>query len=165
MSSAVQIIYTVQDDDGDTSTTTIHTPTGFTLAQWGEFGSAMATLLDAILAGKIINADICFGVDISGLTSNTALSTSDREEIGAFQFRTLQGYKVNVNIPGLDELVVASGSDDLDQADPDVAAFITAMESGVAVTGGTVSPCDIAEDDIVSTVFARERFRSSGSRG
>lgn len=162
--AAPQLIYTVIDDSGERGTTAISLPTGFSLAQFGEFGSDMATLLDALLGGKVESAEISFGVDISSLTSNTALSTSDVEEIGSFQFLTVGGYKVQVNVPAIDELLVASGSDDIDLADADVVAFVTAMESGIVTAGGTVEPTDVAEDDIVSTVFARERFRASGIR-
>lgn len=164
MALAASVIYTAIDDSGERGTTEIKVPTGFTLSQYGEFGSAMATLLDAFLAGKVETAQICFGVDISTLTSNAVLSTADVEEIGAFQFATSEGRPVSVNVPCLDELVVAAGSDDIDQGNANVAAFIAAMESGIAVTGGTISPCDIAEDDVVSTNYARERFRASGRR-
>lgn len=162
--AAVQLVYTAIDDSGERGTTGINLPTGFSLSQFGEFGSAMATLLDAVLAGKVESAELCFGVDVSGLTSNTALSTSDVEELGAFQFRTIDNFPVRMNLPGIDELLVASGSDDIDQADADIAAFISAIESGIATTGGTISPCDVAEGDIVSTDYARERFRASGKR-
>lgn len=161
---AAQIVYSVVDDDGDVGTTAINIPSGFSLSQIGEFGTAMATLLDAVLGGKVTNAELSVSVDLSALTSNTALSTSDVEEIGSFAFETAGGFPVRVNIPAIDELMVLSGSDDLDQADLDIAAFIAAMENGIAVTGGTVSPTDVAEDDIVNTLSARERFRASGAR-
>jgi len=162
--AAPQVIYTVIDDSGDRATTTVNLPTGFSLSQFGEFGSAMATLVDAMLGGKVESAEICFPVDVSGLTSNTALSTSDVEEIGAFQFRTVDNFPVRVNVPCIDELLVASGSDDLNQGDADIAAFIAAMENGIVTTGGTISPTDVGEDDIVNTDFARERTRATGTR-
>lgn len=162
--AAPQIIYTVIDDSGDRATTAINVPTGFSLSQFGEFATAMATFLDAILGGKVESAEIAFSVDLSGLTSNTALSTSDVEDIGAFAFETAGGFPVKMNIPGIDELLVLSGSDDLDQADADIAAYIAAMENGIAVTAATISPTDVAEDDITVTVHARERFRASGTR-
>jgi len=163
--AAPQIIYTVIDDNGERGTTSINVPTGFSIAQLGEFGAAMATLLDAILSGKVEGADFCVGVDVSALLSNLAGLNGDVEEIGAFQFETVGGFPVSVNVPGILEAVVASGSDDLDQADLDVAAFITAMETGIVVTGGTISPTDVAEDSINTTIYARERFRASGKRG
>jgi len=162
--AAPQIVYSVVDDSGEIGTTSINIPTGFSLSQIGEFGSGLATLLDKILGGKVLTAKLVFSVDISSLTSNVALSTSDVEEIGAFQFETVAGFPVTVNIPAINELVVLSGSDELDQADADVAAFIAAMENGLAVTGGTIAPCDVAESDVVTTVYARERFRASGKR-
>ena len=164
MALAPQIIYTAIDASGERGTTAVNLPDGFTLAQFGEFGAAMATLLDGVLGGKVESAEICFSVDISAFTSNTALSTSDVEEIGAFQFKTSDNLPVNINIPGIDETLVAAASDDIDIADTDIAAFITAMETGFVTTGGTISPCDVAETDIVSLTTARERFRASGKR-
>jgi len=164
MAIAPQIIYTVIDDSGERGTTSINMPTGFTLAGFQQFAASFATLLDAILGGKVESAEICFGVDLTTLTSNVALSTSDVEEIGAFVFRTSENQPVHVNIPGLDELVVASGSDDIDQVNANVAAFLAAMETGVNTVGGLCSPCDVGEVDIVTTESARERFRASGSR-
>lgn len=160
-----QVIYTVLDDDGDRATTTINIPTGFSLSQIGEFGAAMATLVDAILHGKVESAEVSFSVDISALINNITGGTSDVEEIAAFKFTAANGFPVNVNLPGMDEGFVAPGTDDLDQSLPAVAAFITAMETGIAVTGGTISPCDVGESDIVATNSARERFRASGKRG
>jgi len=165
MAIVPQIVYTVADENGELGTTSVNIPTGFSLSQYSEFGSAMATLLDKILDGRVESADICFFVDISALTNNIPIATSDKEAIGAFQFRTLQNTKVNVNVPTLYEIKVGAGSDDLNQGDADVAAFITAMEDGIAVTGGTIAPCDVGELSIDQVVFARERFRASGSKG
>jgi len=162
--AAVQLVYTIVDASGDRGQTSINFPLSWSLSQFGQFGAIMATFMDAVLGGRVEKAELCFGIDISSLTSNTALSTSDVEEIGAFQFRTTGGFPVRVNLPCIDELTVTTGSDDLDQADPAIAAFITAMEVGILTAGGTILPCDVAEDDITSTDFARERFRASGSR-
>lgn len=162
--AAPQIIYTVIDDSGERGTTAINLPTGFTLSQFSQFGVAMATFLDAVLGGRVESAEMCFGVNISFLTSNVALSTSDVKEIGAFLFRTTDAFPVHVNIPCLDELLVASGSDDIDIANVDVAAFITAMENGIVTTGGTISPCDVEEVTVFGLDYARERFRASGTR-
>jgi len=164
MAIAYQITYELEDDSGERATFGINIPTTFSLAQYTEFGRAVASLVDPIVSGRISNCGLTISVDLSGLTSNAFTSTSDVEEVAAFQFSTVDGTKTLVNVPAIDELAVASGTDDLDQADVFVAAFITAMESGVAVTGGTVSPCDVAESDINSTVYARENFRASGKR-
>jgi len=165
MALAAQIVYTVQDDSGERGTTSINVPITFNLSDYGEFASGMGTLLDALLSGRLVDAEICFGVDLSGLINNLLGGSSDVEEIGAFQFRTADNLPVSVNIPGIDEGFQAAGSDDLDQSAPGVAAFITAMETGIVVTGGTIIPCDVGEVDIINVEYARERFRASGSKG
>lgn len=162
MALAAQIVYTVIDDSGDRGTTSVSVPNSFSLSQFGEFASSMATLVDALLSGKLESAEICFGVDISGLSANLETLNSDVEAIGAFQFRTSEGLPVTLNVPALQETLVTAGSDDIDQADLDVAALIAAMEDGLATSGGTISPCDVGEVDIVNTDYARERFRASG---
>lgn len=164
MPLAAQIVYTILDDSGERGTTAINLPNAFSIAQFGEFGAGMATLLDALIGGRVDSAEICFGIDISTLTSNVATANSDVEELGRFMFETDIGTQVRVNLPGIDELVVAPGSDDIDQGDTAVAAFITVMEDGISTGGGTVTPCDVGEQDIITTVFAREGFRASGSR-
>ena len=160
-----QVIYTVIDDDGDRATTSINIPTGFSLSQIVEFGAGMATLIDAVLDGRVESCEVAFSVDVADLTNNIVGTSSDVEEIGAFKFTTANGFPVNMNLPGLDEGFVGVGTDDLDVALPAVAALITAMETGIATSGGTIAPCDVGEDTIALTNSARERFRASGSRG
>jgi len=159
-----QIIYTVIDDSGERGTTSMNLQVGFSLSQFGEFAASMATFMDALLSGKIESAEICFGLSIVGLTSNTALSSSDVEEYGAFKFDTVESLSVDVNIPGIDELIVASGSDDIDLANADVAAFVSAMENGLSTTDGTIQPTDVGEKDVDVLIYARERMRASGKR-
>lgn len=164
MALAFQIVYTYLDADGDTATSAIDIPTTFALADYVEFGRGMASLVDDIVHGVVQSAELTVNVDISGLTNNGLVADSDVEEVGAFQFTTADGRPVNVNIPAIDESLVAASSDDLDQSDPAVAAFLTAMTSGVAVTGGTAIPSDVDGDDLTSLVYAREAFRASGTR-
>lgn len=164
MAIAIAISYTLSDDDGDTATTTVHVPNVFSIAQYTEFARAMADLVDNIVSGHVDSAELTVTIDISTLTGNNAQSGSDVEEIGAFTFRTPEGREVVVNIPGINESMVAANSDDLDQLDTDIAAFTTAMLNGIAVAGGTPQPCDVDEADLTVLVSAREEFRASGKR-
>lgn len=164
MAIAIAVNYTISDDDGDTATTTVHVPNTFSIAQYTEFTRAMADLVDNIIAGHVDSAELTVTIDISSLTGNNAQSGSDVEEIGAFTFRTAEGREVVVNIPGINESMVAANSDDLDQLDTDIAAFTTAMLNGIAVAGGTPQPCDANEGDLTVLVSAREEFRASGKR-
>ena len=164
MAIAFEVVYTFQDDSGDTATASIHIPTAFSLSQYTEFARSMADLVDNIVHGIIISADLTISIDISALTGNAVTPFADVEEIGAFQFITADNRPVLVNVPGIAESNVLAGSDDLSVIDATVAAFITAMETGIVVTGGTIPPCDVNEDDIIDTVYAREQFRASGKR-
>jgi hypothetical protein len=92
------------------------------------------------------------------------LSTSDVEEVGAFVARTTEGRPVEINVPALNDGVVVAGTNQLDITDPAVAAFITMLEDGIAVTGGTIVPSDVGEDDLEAVVSFTKETRSSGTR-
>lgn len=162
---AVEIIYTIEDASGDQATTQVRVGGTPTNAQLNGFGSGWATAINALIAGKIIGAVAKLLANISGLTANILSGNADVEHVGKFEFLTDAGNRVKINIPALSEIALgATASDSLDQSNANVAAFITAMETGVAVTGGVIAPCDVGEDDIVEVVFAREAFRNSGAR-
>ena len=166
MALAVKIIFTIQDNKGKISTTEVKIPTGISIGNMIEFAQDLAVLIDAITNGQIIGVSLAIGVDTAGLGLTAAPgSTADVEEKGSFQFFTESGFYTSVNVPCISDSDVVSGSDVLDTADADIAAFIAAMTSGLVLTDtSTVQPCDSREDDITSLVFARERFISSGKR-
>lgn len=128
------------------------------------FGQAWATALDNISACLIRAIFAVVQIDISALTGNLLDPDSDVEEVGAFEFVTVQGNRVKFNVPAIDELQTVSTTGELDQTDPDIAALITMMTDGIAVTGGTIIPCDVGEEDIAGLLYARERSRNSGAR-
>jgi len=156
--------FQIQDADGDNATFEVHTPSGLTLAQYTEGIQALSLLLDSIIAGIISFVSFVLNVDISALVGNIADINSDVEEIGAYAFTSSANFPVKLNIPGVNELDVAAGSDELNQADPQIAAVISMMLSGIAVTGGTIIPCDKDGNDLTTLNYARENFRASGRR-
>lgn len=161
----VKLIYSIEGDtQGEYSSTSVTLWDGNLLASLQGFGVAFATLLNATIMGKILDAHLVFEVDISGLTGNTLSDASDVEEVAAFEFATAENNRVKLNIPGLQEALVVSDTHELDTTDAGIAAVITMMEDGLAVTGGTIEPCDIGGDDLVDTFFSREQFRNSGAR-
>lgn len=165
MSRPTEITYEIEGEKlGETSTTSVKLENTVTISEATTFAAAYATAINNMIGGVIRSAIATFRANITGLTGNAALDSSDVEEVAAFQFRTLEGRTVDFNLPCLNEASVESSSHELDQTDADVAAIITMFEDGIAVTGGTIQPCDIGEDGIVSTLFARERFRNSGGR-
>lgn len=159
-----KIVWTLSDDDGDEGTFEVDVLTTPTLAQYTEFAQAYAPLLDAIASGLIRRAELTVPVDVGDLTANIVGALSDVQEINSFQFATAAGRRVNVNIPGTIETQTDPNSDGLDTVDPDIAALISAMLNGIAVTGGTITPSDIDGEDLTSLVYAREAARASGKR-
>ena len=161
----IEIITTVQDRSGDQATTSVYVQDATTTANLNVFAPLWATAINDIILGRIMSMVASINPPVGALTNNTLLDTADVEHKGKFVFRAQNNQKVEVNIPCLNEAaVLAYDSDILDEADPEVAAFVAAMETGIAVTGGTISPCDIGESSIAQLRFARESFRNSGRR-
>jgi hypothetical protein len=161
---ADRIQYTLTDEAGETASFGVDVPDTFTLAQYDEFAAAYAILVDDIVGGIVSKAVLKRSVDVGDLTDNGVGVASDIEDIGAFSFRTAEFRRVRVNVPGLLESLVIPNSKELDLSEPAVAAIVVAMTSGIAVTGGTIQPSDIQEDDIIALEDALERFRASGRR-
>ena len=156
-----KIRFAVADNDNDKANTEIHVPSGFTVAQYGTFANDYANALDDIVIGAVQpKATMTIPVDISGLTGNTVDPTSDVEQIAAFQFIDANGEPVDVNVPGLLQADVVAGTDGLNTADTQIAAFITLMENG----NGTIAPSSVSESDIVDTLYARKETRPSGKK-
>lgn len=162
---AIEIVYTIEDASGDEATTQVRVAGEPTIAGLNGFGAGYATAVNNIIAGIIRSAVAFLKPAFSSITGNNIGALSDVEHIGKFEFVALNGQRVKVNVPALSEIALgATTSDSLDQAQVNVAAFLAAMETGIAVTGGTISPCDIGESSISDTIFAREAFRNSGAR-
>lgn len=161
----IEVVTSIEDRSGDEATTSVWVLDASTIANLNTFAPLWATAMNDIILGVIRSVFAIIRPSITGLTSNVLEPTADIEHKGKFLFVSQIGTKVEINIPCLDEVAVnAYGSDTIDQSIAEVAAFIAAMESGVTVTGGTISPCDIGESSIASTRFARESFKNSGKR-
>lgn len=161
MALAVTLNVQVADSKGKTSGTKIRVPTGFSIAQYIEFGQAMLQLIANMQVGVITGASISFGIDLSGLGLKAVANVlSDTAQKGYFSFASaVTGFFKRLRIPTFREDLVAVGSDSVDVTAPEVIAFVTAMENGIVVTGGTVSPSTERVQDLVALTDAREVFR------
>jgi len=161
MALAVAIRFDFLDGKGKTSSTKIRVPNGFTIAQYVEAAQAFAELISQFSQCQITNASITVGLDLSSATLRAAaLLTSDIYHKARFQFATaVNGFRTAFNLPTFNEAKAVTGSDQIDQADIDVAALIAALENGIVVTGGTIAPTDHRTNDVVSIEHAREIFR------
>lgn len=158
---AINAFWTIEDKKGDTSTITIPIPGATNPTNAKAFVQAMSPVLGALVNGRLINAGVTLKVDVTGFPA-TADALSDVQEKGYFAFRTLGNFIKSLNIPTIKEALFVPNSKELDQSDTDVAAFITAMENGIAVGGfggtGTISPCDSRDDGVSAIVEARENW-------
>jgi hypothetical protein len=161
MAIAPKIQIKITDNDNDPANTGIHVPSGFTIAQYGTFANAYANAIDDIVLGRVDpKGTMTIPVDISALTGNTLDPASDVEQIAAFQFLAADGEPVDINVPGLLLADVVAGTDGLNTADTQIAAFVTLIETG----DGTVAPSSVSESDITTLVYARKETRASGRR-
>ncbi|MGB7342479.1 MAG: hypothetical protein WBC91_26510 [Phototrophicaceae bacterium] len=159
-----KLIYTIEDRSGDKSTTEREVPSLFDIPALSEFAVSFAEILNDFINGRIVSCELCFGVDISTLINNDIILNTDVESVGRFAFVTGAGNPVKMNLPGIDDTFSIDGTDDLDQADPAIAAVITMMENGIVTAGGAIAPSDIGEETITDLLYAREGTRASGSR-
>lgn len=159
MALAVVARFDFLDDKGKTSFTKVRVPTTFSLAQYGEFGTAFGQLLANVSNCKITGGSFTFALDLSGLGLRTVASVAaDVAEKGAFIFNTaVTGLKARMRIPTFNETLIPSGSDAIDLVQADVAVFQAAMENGIVVpTAITVQPTDDRTNDITGLTVAKE---------
>jgi hypothetical protein len=160
---STEIIYDVRDRKNKSASTSVRCSSDSETQVVG-FAESWAVAIGALLEGVIRSAVAMLTVDISGLTGNVALDTSDCEEIGAFEFKTTNGItKVDVNVPAFLETLVNNDNGGINEGAAAVAAFIALMEDGITVGGALIAPCDVGGDSITVLNYARERSRNSGS--
>lgn len=161
MALAVSLRVDFIDNKGKTSFTKFRVPSGRTLSEYTVWALAHLQKLLNISTGRITGASICLGIDTGALgLSTTASSVSNVGVKGAFRFNTSQsGFYAKTNIPALAESKVIAGSDNIDQSDADVIAYMADLTGGVSVTGGTMVFTNGRGHTITSIRTAKERFR------
>jgi hypothetical protein len=161
MALAVALRIDFIDAKGDTSFTKIRVPSGFSIAQYLEFGAAMCQFISDTSQCLITGASLTFGIDLSGLGLKVAAaSVADVFQKGYFAFTSAAtGFFKRFRVPTFDEDLVTANSDAIDTVDADVAAFIAANTNGIVVTGTTVQPTTERGHDLTGLSEAREVFR------
>lgn len=161
MALAIAVRFDFQDEKGKTSFTKIRVPTTLSIGQVTQFAVAIAQLISNISQCQITNVSTTFAIDLSSLTLKAgATALADIAQKGYFAFSsTITGFFKRLRIPTFDETKVNAGSDTIDTVDADVAAFVAAMEDGIAVTGGTIQPCTERMQELSALSEAREVFR------
>lgn len=163
----ISIIYSFRDGKGAIATTEVQIPTSITLANATIFAQQLALLIDPIISGIITRIGIAVSVTLPGGLNVTPNAGSDVEEGALFSFVTANNFRKQLRIPTFNETQILSGTQAVNTADTDVAAFITAMTDGILLTGaggtGTPTPVDTRAEDLTALDFARESFQSTRS--
>lgn len=163
---AWSLIFEYKGDLGQKNATSeIFLPQTFSLVQYGLFAVAMAEIINDFVKGQIVSATLSIGLDVSALTGNTNETDSDVQEVGGFEFLAEDGFVTKVNLPTFPTSLTVAGTEQIDIADTDVDAFVEAMLTGIAVTGGTIQPSDVGELDIEELIFAEYQNKNSGNNG
>lgn len=164
MALAVRITFTVMDSKGKSSTFPVHVPTGFSIPQYGEFAVAMAQLISAISQGQITDVSVGIPLSLATATIRTvAIATADIAEKALVVVRSVvAGLFARFNIPTFNDQKSVTGSDDLDQSDPDVSEYLAILEDGISTPGGVINCVDRRDNDLSAVTLAVENFRKSG---
>lgn len=164
MALAVTVNYTFTDAKGKSSMCKVRVPTGFSLTQYGEFAVAMGQLVANLSDGAITDISVGIPVNLSGATiRGAALSFADVAKKALFMAASsVSGLFAKFFIPTFDEANVTSGSDEINAADADIAAYVAVIESGITTGGETVQPIDVRGNDIADVTEMREIFRKFG---
>jgi len=162
----ISFVYTIQDGDGDKSVVQIKMPRSLVDAidDAAAIATGLGTLLNAIITGAIVDVSACVGVDLDAGWTDTPGATSDIQHKALFSFRTEENFPTLLSIPTFDLTKFSAGSKDVNLADSDVDAFVTAITDGITVSAVNYDPSDRRGDDVVSLDAAREQFRRTRGR-
>jgi len=151
-------LYTIEDAKGQQSTITIRVPEGIDHASVWMFAEAMRALITDLITGKLLSTTV--GLTEPNMDAQAAASTSDVEEKAYFSFHTTNNQFMGLSIPTVDESIftpMGKGWDIVDESNPAVAAFITAMVDGIWSDAGNimVQPCDSRSYDLSEFYYGK----------
>lgn len=157
------VTYSVQDAKGQVRPFIINFPVAVDIGVLRtNFVPTTATLLNAIMKGKIVQAGIGLAVDLSSATIRaTPDADSDVEEGAYFGWKAGNGADTGFRIPTFDEAFLVAGSKQVDLANEDVDDFVQRIIEGQTVALTNVSPSTDRGEDIEEISTAYEQFKSS----
>jgi hypothetical protein len=157
----IYLTFSVQDEKNDISTITIPVPDSTPLTDIPYLLQAFADLLNPIVQGGLVQAAAKVVGSVTGWNT-LAAAGSDVQEKASFGIRTVTGFIKKLSIPTILESIFNAGSKTVDLGHTDVAALVTALETGVDISGaggsGTIQPCDAHGDDLVDVETAVEAW-------
>jgi hypothetical protein len=155
--------FSFRDAKGKDSHMKIRIPSSLTFAQYSAFGEASAAVVKAMTTAEITEVSVAVGLDLSGASLKTvATQFADWFNKGFFQAsNAINGLIGKFIIPTWDDTNNASGSRNIDMADPDVAELEALIVNGVDVGGTIIYPVTLRNDALSQVDVAVETFRRS----
>lgn len=167
MAFAVTFNFQIADDSGDVAPAKVKVPNGFTIAQYTEFGLAMAQIIATAIEGRIKYASVNFKLSLAGATiRSSALTGADIKNKAMMLFDSATaGFGGKVQIPTYNDVNNVSLSDAINPADPDIDAFVEAMTDGIDVGGAVIiAPVNGRGMDLTAFRGGAEQFRANRKR-
>lgn len=141
----------------------IRIPNSLTFAQYKAFGSAAAAVVKAMTTCEITEVSVSVGIDLSGADlKSVATQFADWFNKGFISAsNAINGLIGKFLIPTWDDNNNASGSKNMNLADPDVAELTTLITDGLDVGGTLIYPVAVRGDALSNIDVAVENFRKS----
>lgn len=150
------ITLSISDAKGDQSLVTIPVSSSETVVNVIDFAEAIIPLIQPLVTGALRAAEVSIPVAFTPWPA--VASVADVQEKARFAFRTANGFLKHLSLPTFLESLFTPGSRDVDLADTNVAAFVTAMVDGLSVNATTVEPTDTRDEDITELEAASEAW-------
>jgi len=151
MAIPVALTVSIEDGKGEVGTFSVYLPSGTTLAQVETYWAGFDSLVAAIVRGGNIKASVTF--PLIPLVSSP-LASSDVQEAAYAAFRSADNFVKSIRIPTIFEDLFLAGSKLVDIANVDVAAFITAITTGLS----GIAPTTSHGEDLLSLDVFREAW-------
>lgn len=152
------ISYSLQDADGNVNSFAVKVPAGsLTLAEIEGFAQQLAPIVDDVTDAQIVDMAIGLNAALPGGLKSSPVANSNNQEGGLISFNTDGPYKYSYRVPAWYQAGFSGA--EINQSETNAAAFITAMLSGLDVSGTQVIPSDAYENDLTSVARAYKSFR------
>lgn len=144
----------VRDSDGEVSSFSFYLDSTVTTPLTPI--TSILEAIDPLIDGVIISASMAESIDLTGMTLKSAESAANDRLIGGrFIFRTPEGYRTSLTLPTFDKATyVPAGSENIDTANADVAAFLAAF---LGTTTNTAQGIEVTALDLAYEVHGGKR--------
>lgn len=159
-----EVSVTVADRDKNLRTFGFNLPSALTFAAATAAAEAIITAAATLINGVVVRYGMLGGKYETSYPGTLPPEESDTERKGVFVFNTtVFGQHVKVELPSIDNAYVVDGSNIIDQADADVAAFVAAMiDTGL---GAGNSPVSATGADITGLFGAPKKMHRKSGKG